>query len=89
MHEHNDNPTILSVGAKSDQQVNIYSFVVHCDRMWPSTQWHRVYTGSSNVPYIQFQSVGDFIPEPRCLKFFVGLQMSGNGKGGVEGPVGL
>ena len=26
------------VGAKSDQQVNICSFAVRCDRMWPSTQ---------------------------------------------------
>ena len=43
-----------SVGAKSDQQVNICSFVVRCDRMWPSTQWHKIYTGSGNVPYIQF-----------------------------------
>ena len=29
--------TIL-VGAESDQQVNIYSFIVRCDRMWTSTQ---------------------------------------------------
>ena len=28
----------LYVGAKSDQQVNIYSFAMRCDRMWPSTQ---------------------------------------------------
>ena len=63
-----------SVGAESDQHVNICSFVVRCDRMWPSTQWHRVYTGSGNVPYVQFKSVGDFIPEPRCSKFTVGLQ---------------
>ena len=27
-----------SVGAESDQHVNICSFVVRCDRMWPSTQ---------------------------------------------------
>ena len=27
-----------SVGAKSDQHINICSFVVRCDRMWPSTQ---------------------------------------------------
>ena len=26
------------VDAKSDQQVNIYSFAVRCDQMWPSTQ---------------------------------------------------
>ena len=35
--------TAPTVGAKSDQQVNICSFDVRCDRMWPS-----------NVPYIQF-----------------------------------
>ena len=40
------------------------------------------------MPYIQFRSVGDFIPEPRCSKFAVGLQTSGN-KEGVTGPVGL
>ena len=34
-----------------------------------------VYTDSDNVPYVQFESVGDFIPEPRCSKFAVGLQM--------------
>ena len=33
-----------------------------------------VYTGSGNVPYVQFESVGDFILEPRCSKFAVGLQ---------------
>ena len=33
-----------------------------------------VYTGSGNVPYVQFESVGDFISEPRCSKFAVGLQ---------------
>ena len=27
------------------------------------------------MPYVQFESVGDFIPEPRCSKFAVGLQM--------------
>ena len=26
------------------------------------------------MPYVQFESVGDFIPEPRCSKFAVGLQ---------------
>ena len=60
------------VGAKSDQQVNIYSFAVCCDRMWPSTPWHRIYTGLGNMPYVQFQSIGDFIPEPRCSKFAMG-----------------
>ena len=28
-----------------------------------------VYTGLGNVPYVQFESVGDFISEPRCSKF--------------------
>ena len=28
---------LLHVGAESDQQVNIYSFAVRCDRRWPST----------------------------------------------------
>ena len=49
----------------------------------------QVYTGSDNVPYVQFESVGDFIPEPRCLKFIVGLQTSGSKMGGVRGPVEL
>ena len=40
-----------------------------------------IYTGSDNVPYAQFQSVGDFIHEPRCSKFAVGLQTSRNEKG--------
>ena len=62
---------------------------MRCDRMWPSTQWHRVYTGLGNMPYVQFQSIGDFIPKPRCSKFVVGLQTSENKKGGVKGPVGL
>ena len=48
-----------------------------------------VYTGLGNMTYIQFESVGDFIPEPRCSKFAVGLQTSGNKKGGVKGPIGL
>ena len=71
------------VGAKCSQQVNICSFVVRCDRMWPSTRWHRIYTGSDNVPYVQSESVDDFISEPRCLKFAVGLQMRGR-KMGVQ-----
>ena len=71
------------VGAESDQHVNIYSFVVRCDRMWPSTQWHRIYTGSGSMPYVQFESVGDFIPESRCSKFVVGLQTRGR-KMGVQ-----
>ena len=56
---------IYLVGAESDQQVNIYSFAVRCDRRWPSTQWHRVYTGSGNVLYVQFESVGS--PGARSL----------------------
>ena len=41
------------------------------------------------MPYVQFESVGDFIPEPRCSKFAVGLQTSGSKMGGVRGLVGL
>ena len=78
----------MIVGAESDQQVNICSFAVRCDRRWPSTQWHRVYTGSGNVPYVQFESVGDFIPEPRCSKFAVGLQTRRRKMGCTRGPVG-
>ena len=63
------------------QQVNICNFAVHYDRMWLSTQWHMIYTSSGNVPYVQFRSIGDFIPEPRCSKFAVELQMNGNKKG--------
>ena len=48
-----------------------------------------VYTGSGNVPYVQFESVGDFIPEPRCSKFAVGLQTAVRKMGGIRGPVGL
>ena len=48
-----------------------------------------IYTGSGNMPYVQFGSVGDFIPKPRCSKFAVGLQTSGSKMGGVRGPVGL
>ena len=76
------------VGAKSDQHVNICSFAVRCDRMWPSTQWHMVYTGSGNMPYVQFESVGDFVPEPRCSKFAVGLQTRRRKIDGTRGPVG-
>jgi len=35
------------------------------------------------VPYVQFESVGDFILEPRCSKFAVGLQAEGR-KMGVQ-----
>ena len=48
-----------------------------------------VYTGLGNVPYIQFESVGDFIPEPRCSKFAVGLQMRRRKMGGIRGLIGL
>ena len=41
------------------------------------------------MPKVQFESVGDFIPEPRCSEFVVWLQTSGNKTGGVRGPVGL
>ena len=77
------------VGVKCGRQVNIYSFAVHCDRMWPSTRWHIICTGLNNVSYVQFQSVGDFIHEPRCSKFVVRLQTSKEYEGGVRGPVGL
>ena len=79
---------MAGVEVKSDQQVNIYSFVVRCDRRWPRTQWHRVYTSSGNVPYVQFESVGDFIPKPRCSKFVVGLQTRRRKMGYRRGPVG-
>ena len=29
------------------------------------------------MSYVQFESVGDFIPEPRCSKFAVELQTEG------------
>ena len=48
-----------------------------------------VYTGSGNVPYVQFESVGDFIPELRCSKFAVGLQTRRRKMGGIRGPVRL
>ena len=41
------------------------------------------------MPYVQSKSVDDFIPEPRCSKFAVGLQMRGSKMGGARGPVGL
>ena len=44
---------------------------------------------NTNKPYVQFESVGDFIPEPRCSKFVVGLQTRGSKMGGARGPVGL
>ena len=47
-----------------------------------------VYTGLGNVPYVQFESVGDFIPESRCSKFAVGLQTRMREMGGKRGPAG-
>ena len=41
------------------------------------------------MPYVQFELVGDFIPEPRCSKFVVGLQIRRRKMGGTRGPVGL
>ena len=38
---------------------------------------------------VQLESVGDFIPEPKCSKFAVGLQMRRRKMGGTRGPVGL
>ena len=34
------------------------------------------------MPYVQFELVGDFIPEPRCSKFVVRLQTEGSKMGG-------
>ena len=48
----------------------------------------RVYTGSGNVAYVRFESVGDFVPEPRCSKFAVGLQTRRIKMGCTRGPVG-
>ena len=41
------------------------------------------------MPHVQFESVGDFIPESRCSKFAVGLQTRMTEMGGTRGPVGL
>ena len=41
------------------------------------------------MPYVQFESVGDFIPEPRCSKFAVGLQTRRRKMGGTRGPIEL
>ena len=48
----------------------------------------RVYTGSGNVAYVRFESVGDFVPEPRCSKFAVGLQTRRRKMWYRRGPVG-
>ena len=41
------------------------------------------------MPYVQFESVGDFIPEPKCSKFAMGLQTEGSKMGDARGPVRL
>ena len=74
----------ISVGGKRGQQLNIRSFAVRCDPTWPSTRWHGIYISLGNVPYIQFQSVGDFIPDPMCSKFIVGLQTSKEWEGVLD-----
>ena len=48
-----------------------------------------VYTGSGKMSYAQFESVDDFIPEPRCSKFAVGLQARRRKMGDTRDPVGL
>ena len=48
----------------------------------------QVYTDSGNMPYVQFESIGDFIPEPRCSKSVVGLQTRRRKEGRSRGPVG-
>ena len=47
-----------------------------------------IYTDLGNMPYVQFGSVSDLVPEPRCLKFVVGLQMRRKKKGCTGAPVG-
>ena len=41
------------------------------------------------MSYVQFKSVGDFIPEPGCSKFAVELQTRRRKMRGIRGPVGL
>ena len=41
------------------------------------------------MPYVQSELVGDFIPEPRCSKFAMGLQTRGSKMGGARGSVEL
>ena len=43
----------------------------------------------ATCPTFSFESVGDFIPEPRCSKFAVGLQTRRRKMRGTRGPVGL
>ena len=40
------------------------------------------------MPYVQFKSVGDFIPKPRCSKSAVGLQTRRRKIGCTRDPVG-
>ena len=42
------------------------------------------YTGSGNVPYVQFESVGDFIPEPRCFEVCSGVTNEKKKDGGYK-----
>ena len=44
--------TAPTISVQSDQLVNSCSFAVRCDRRWPITQRHRIYTSSGNVPYV-------------------------------------
>ena len=41
------------------------------------------------MPYVQFESVGDFIPKPKYSKFAVGLQTRRRKMGGTRGLVEL
>ena len=41
------------------------------------------------MPNVQFESIDDFILEPRYSKFTVGLQTEGRKMGSIRGPVGL
>ena len=49
---------------------------------------NMIYTGLGNVPYVQFGSISNFIPEPRCSKFAVGLQTRRRKMECTKGPVG-
>ena len=61
-----------------NQPVNLFCVLPISDG---DAKRHKVYTGSGNVPYIQSGSVGDSIPEPRCSKSIVGVQMRRRKKG--------
>ena len=41
------------------------------------------------MAYVRFESVGDFISEPRCSKFAMGLQTEGRKMRCTRGPVEL